>query len=140
LDQAERIAALALAQRLPAFSASGDIPQHEGSLLTYGPSIVELWRRSAYYVRRVLAGTEPSDLPVEQATRIKLVINLRTARTLGLDVPAQLLARMLDRDPQQRLDELTEDDLAGHRLRSLDRNLALASCYVSMGAIESRRS
>jgi putative tryptophan/tyrosine transport system substrate-binding protein len=93
VDQAERIAALALAQRLPTFSASSDISHHDRILLTYGPSIFDLYRRSAYYVKRVLAGTESSDLPAEQATQIKLVINLRTAQTLGLDVPPQLLAR-----------------------------------------------
>jgi len=61
---------------------------YAGALLAYGLSVTKLFRRSAYYVKRVLEGANPADLPVEQPTRIGLVINLKTANALGVDVPA----------------------------------------------------
>jgi putative ABC transport system substrate-binding protein len=94
-DQADRIAAFAIEQRLPIL-ATGVEAAYGGALLAYGPAIAELHRRSAYYVKRILEGANPADLPVEQATRIGLVINLKTATALGMDVPAQLLARADD--------------------------------------------
>ena len=90
LDQADRIAALALAQRLPTLGSPVDIA-YAGVLLAYGPSATELHRRSAYYVKRILEGAKPADLPVEQPTRVELVINLKTAKALGVEVPGQLL-------------------------------------------------
>lgn len=90
-DQSDRIAALALGQRIPTFG-TGVESAYGGALLAYGPSIAELHRRSAYYVKRILEGAAPTDLPVEQATRIGIVVNLRSARALGVDVPEQLLA------------------------------------------------
>jgi len=59
--------------------------------MSYGPSIAELFRRLADYVDKILRGTKPSEIPVEQPTTFELVINLRTARSLGLEVPATLL-------------------------------------------------
>jgi len=59
--------------------------------MSYGPSIAELFRRLADYVDKILRGTRPSEIPVEQSTTFELVINLRTARSLGLEVPATLL-------------------------------------------------
>ena len=59
--------------------------------MSYGPSIAELFRRLADYVDKILRGTKPSEIPVEQSTTFELVINLRTARSLGLEVPATLL-------------------------------------------------
>ncbi|MBI5323287.1 ABC transporter substrate-binding protein [Bradyrhizobium sp.] len=91
-DQADHIAALALAQRLPMLTSAAEIA-HGGALLTYGLSVSELFRRSAYYVKRILDGANPADLPVEQPTRIRLVVNLKTAKALGMDVPGELLAR-----------------------------------------------
>jgi putative ABC transport system substrate-binding protein len=65
----------------------------EGGLMAYGPNAVDLFRRAVPYVDQILRGTKPADLPVQLPTRFDLVINLRTARVLGLDVPTQLLAR-----------------------------------------------
>ena len=91
-DQSDRIATFALAQRLPSFASAADLV-YEGALLGYGPSVRELHRRAAYYVKRILGGASPSDLPVEQPTRITLVVNLKTAKALDLAVPAKLLAQ-----------------------------------------------
>jgi putative tryptophan/tyrosine transport system substrate-binding protein len=63
-----------------------------GGLMSYGASIPDLFRRSATYVHKILQGTKPSDLPVEQPTKFDLVLNLKTAKTLGLTFPQTLLA------------------------------------------------
>lgn len=88
-DLTDRIAALALAHRLPTFSSSPTLTEF-GYLLAYGAHRDKLYVRSAYFVKRILEGADPSYLPVEQPTQIELWINLRTAKALGLEVPLQL--------------------------------------------------
>jgi putative tryptophan/tyrosine transport system substrate-binding protein len=65
-----------------------------GGLMSYGPSYVDLFRRAADYVHRILQGTKPADIPVEQPTRFELVLNLTTARALGLRVSEPFLLRV----------------------------------------------
>jgi putative tryptophan/tyrosine transport system substrate-binding protein len=87
-----RINTLALVARLPTSYANREYVD-AGGLMSYGPNFADLFRRSAELVDKVLRGTKPADIPVEQPTKFELVINLKTAKTLGLDVPATVLAR-----------------------------------------------
>ena len=87
-----RIFTFALAARLPTIIGSRELLE-SGGLISYGPNFVDLYRRSADYVDKILRGAKPADIPVEQPTKFDLVINLVTARALGLTVPSALLAR-----------------------------------------------
>ena len=92
LDLSDRVAALALAHRLPSFATNTGFTRF-GGLLSYGVDSRTLFVRAAYYVKRILDGAKPGDLPVEQPTKIELVINLRTAKTLGLTLSPALIGR-----------------------------------------------
>lgn len=89
---ASEIMRFATENRLPLVSGWGPWVK-SGGLMTYGPNIGESARRMAYYIGRILDGAKPADLPVEQATKVELVINLKTAQALGLRVPDALLAQ-----------------------------------------------
>ena len=87
-----RIADLAVASKLPAMAQRKEFAE-AGGLMTYGPSYSDLFRRSATYVDKILKGAKPGDLPVEQLTKFELIVNMKTARALGLRVPPSLLSR-----------------------------------------------
>jgi putative ABC transport system substrate-binding protein len=91
--QSAQSAALARQHRLPAIYPWITIPGNYGGLMSYSVSIVDLHRRSASYVDRILKGAKPGELPVEQPTRYELVINLNTAKALGIVLPTALPAR-----------------------------------------------
>ena len=87
-----RIAELAARNRLPsAYTMSPFVDS--GGLMSYSPDIADNFRRAAGYVDKILKGARPADLPVEQPTKFELVINLKTARALGLTIPAAMLQR-----------------------------------------------
>jgi putative ABC transport system substrate-binding protein len=88
----ELIVSLAAQHRLPAAYAYR-IFVTSGGLMTYGPDIASQYRRAAGYVDRILKGEKPADLPVQAPTRYAMVLNLKTAKALGLDVPAKVLLR-----------------------------------------------
>ena len=87
-----RLVDLAAKGRLPAVYPAREFV-HAGGLLSYGPNVSDLFRRAATYVDKILKGAKPADLPVEQPTKFELVINLKTAKTLGLTIPPSVLAR-----------------------------------------------
>jgi putative tryptophan/tyrosine transport system substrate-binding protein len=89
---AAHLADLAAARRLPTISLFRELAT-AGCLMAYGPSVDENWRRVATIVVRILNGTKPADLPVERLERFELVINLKTAKALGLTIPPSLLLR-----------------------------------------------
>jgi putative ABC transport system substrate-binding protein len=92
MDLADRIAALAIAHRIPTFSTYAPFAIL-GGLLTYGITERDLFTRAAFYVKRILDGATPAELPVEQPTKIELVINLKTAKALDLSIPPTLISR-----------------------------------------------
>jgi len=87
-----RIMNFALQNRLPGVHAYQELVE-AGGLMSYGPSYAGMHRRAAYFVDRILKGTKPADLPVEQPTKFELVINLKTAKQIGLTMPPNILAR-----------------------------------------------
>ena len=92
LDHRTRIADLAARRRLPAVYGLSDHVE-AGGLMAYGPNRLDIFRRAATYVDKILKGAKPGDLPVEQPTKFALVINLKTAKALGLTIPPSLLQR-----------------------------------------------
>jgi ABC-type uncharacterized transport system substrate-binding protein len=87
-----RLAELAVQYRLPSMHTNR--PHVEaGGLMCYGPSFSDLWRRAAAYVDKILKGARPADLPVEQPTKFELIINLRTAKAIGIEIPQSMLLR-----------------------------------------------
>jgi putative tryptophan/tyrosine transport system substrate-binding protein len=97
-SQRERVAGLALKSKLPAVYPEAEFAI-AGGLASYGPSLSELFRRAANYVDKILKGAKPADLPIEQPTKFELVLNLKTAKSLGLPI---------SRDFQLRADQLIE--------------------------------
>jgi putative ABC transport system substrate-binding protein len=87
----ERIVGFAMRQRLPVIAENRPMLM-AGALMSYSANQVEMWRRAGAYVDKILKGEKPADLPVEQPTRFEFVINLKTGKALGLDVPPSLLA------------------------------------------------
>jgi putative ABC transport system substrate-binding protein len=91
-SQRARLAELALEHRLPGmFGLTANA--EAGGLMSYAPDINDLHRRAAAYIDKILQGAKPADLPVEQASKFELVINLKTAKELGVEIPPIVLAR-----------------------------------------------
>ena len=91
-SQIGQLADLSMSHRVTAIYSDRNFTA-AGGLMSYGPSLTDTYRQAGVYVGRILSGESPSDLPVQQATKIELIINLKTAKALGLDLPTSLLAR-----------------------------------------------
>jgi putative tryptophan/tyrosine transport system substrate-binding protein len=92
LSQRTQMAEFATKRRLPSVYGVGEYAE-AGGLMAYGASHIDLVRRAATFVDKILKGAKPGDLPVEQPTKFELVINLRTAKAIGLTIPTSLLRR-----------------------------------------------
>ena len=99
----KRIVGFALKSRLPSMYVNREYVD-AGGLMSYGADLADGYRRVAYYVDKILKGAKPADLPVEQPTKFELVINLKTAKQIGLTIPPEVLARA-DQGDQVRRDE-----------------------------------
>jgi putative tryptophan/tyrosine transport system substrate-binding protein len=88
-NSSKQIGELAVAKRLPLISLFAEFPK-SGGLIAYGPNLSEIFTRCGDYVAKILHGAKPSDLPIQRPERFDLVINLKTATALGLDIPSQL--------------------------------------------------
>ncbi len=92
LANRERIGQFALSNRVPMLAELREFAV-AGGLASYGASRPDLWRRSASYVHKIMRGAKPADLPVEGPVKFEMVINLKTAKTLGLTIPPNVLSR-----------------------------------------------
>ena len=88
----KRIVELALKQHLPGMYPTRQFTE-EGGLMAYGPLIGDLYRRAATYVDKILKGAKPADLPIEQPMKIEFIVNLKTAKEIGVTIPPNVLAR-----------------------------------------------
>jgi putative tryptophan/tyrosine transport system substrate-binding protein len=92
IDRRQQIISFAARHKLPAiYSSAGFVT--DGGLMSYGPNGPDQWRRAASYVDRILKGAKPADLPIEQPTKFELLINLKTAKQIGLTIPPNVLSR-----------------------------------------------
>src|SRR5207253_8280755 len=91
----QRIAELAMAARLPTVGDRRSFVE-VGGLMAYGASILDAWHRAAYYVDRILKGTKPADLPVEQPMTFDFVVNLKTAQALGITFPNEIMLQVTE--------------------------------------------
>lgn len=91
-DRRDRISAFSLKEHIPAFVTASEFIA-SGSLISFGTNRPEVYRRAVSYVKRILDGAKPADLPVEQPTRFELVVNLKTAKALGITIPRSVLVR-----------------------------------------------
>jgi putative ABC transport system substrate-binding protein len=91
-DRRVQLANMAAYHRIPTASSNRELAE-AGALMSYGTNIADAFRQVGVYVGRILKGTKPADLPVVQASKFELIVNLQTARMLGLTVPPMLLAR-----------------------------------------------
>jgi putative ABC transport system substrate-binding protein len=99
LGYAERFTAFSVQNRIPVVSGWAPFAER-GNLMTYGPVFTDVYRRLATYVDRIHKGARPGDLPIEQPTKLELVINLKTAKALGLTIPQSVLQRVDNRIPE----------------------------------------
>jgi len=91
-EKVDQVASFAQRSRLPSIYGAREYVD-AGGLMSYGPSIADLFRRAATYVDKILKGAKPADLPVEQPTKFELIINLKTAKALGLTIPPSVLSQ-----------------------------------------------
>jgi putative ABC transport system substrate-binding protein len=92
IREGKRIVELAATHRVPAIYRLGE-QAADGGLMAYGPSIPDMYRRAAVYIDKILKGGRPGELPIEQPTKIEFIVNLKTAKALGLTIPPALLVR-----------------------------------------------
>jgi putative ABC transport system substrate-binding protein len=88
----KQIGELALANRLPLISLFAEFPK-AGGFIAYGPNLAAMWQRAGVYVGKILRGAKPNDLPIQRPEKFDLVVNLKTAEALGLEMPAMLVGR-----------------------------------------------